>query len=193
MQRLFNITKWTHLESGESAAFPTDRARMVRLEINAPTVALLYLADPESGVMRFLARVTGRDTVEFFVGGPFSIVSDGECFIYTADGQSIHHESVDPVIFTRITERRSVPPEMAHMQRMMQINIERRLAAQRDEFNSLLRGIRATAQPAPVAATPAAAVQAAPVVPAVDLPEDGDGADAGGTGGAGGAKRAKGK
>lgn len=139
MQRLFNLTKWQRLVEGRSLSFPTARARVVRLEVNAPRAVGLYLFDAATGEALFIARVEGRDTVEFYSGGNFELVSDGEVYVYTADGESVHYEAIDPVIFTRIVERRQLNPEIAAIQRAMNINIERRLAAQRDEFNEAIR------------------------------------------------------
>lgn len=138
MQRLFNVSKWSRLCEGGSLKFGASRPRAVRLEVNAPRAVGIYLFDAESGEALFLARVEGRDTVEFHTGGAFTLVSDGEVFVYTAGMEHIHHVAVDPVIFTRITERRQVNPEIAAIQRLMQINIERRLAEQRNEFNAAL-------------------------------------------------------
>lgn len=143
MQRMFNVAKWARIGEGEVLDFNGNRPRVVRLEVNAPSPSRLYLYDRDEGGGIFLAKVDGRDSVEFHAGGKFSLMADAECYVYTADGQHIHHEAIDPVIFTRITERRQIPAEIAHMQQMMQINIERRLAAQRSEFNDLLRSMQA--------------------------------------------------
>lgn len=139
MQRLFNVTKWRRLCEGQAIPFPADRPRVVRLELNAPQAVGLYLLDAPSGKMVFLARVIGRDTVEFHVGGPFSLVADGEVFVYAAQGEVIHHVNDDPEIYTRVVERRQLNPEIVAIQRAMNLNIERRLAAQRDEFNAAIR------------------------------------------------------
>lgn len=139
MQRMFNVTKWRALTEGQALTIDNERARVVRVEVNAPQPAGLYLFNAGNGAAVFLARVVGRDTIEFYSDGKFTLVSDGEVYVYTADGETVHHESVDPVIFTRITERRQVNPEIRRIQEVMNLNIERRLAAQRDEFNAAIR------------------------------------------------------
>lgn len=138
MQRLYDVTKWRSLRQGEALRFETARSRVVRLDVNSRADVGLYLLDAVSSETRFLAVTRGRDSVEFIVEGAFTLVSDGDIQLYTADGQFIHHEVVDPVIFTRITERRVMSPEIQEIQRMMNFNIERRLAAQRDGFNAVI-------------------------------------------------------
>lgn len=152
MQRMYNISKWKRLDEGQSLHFDGDRPRVVRIEVNSRDLVGLYLFEALTGKTVFLSASQGRDTIEFHCGGAFSLVSDGEAFIYTADGEFIHHEAVDPVIFTRITERRQINPEILAIQRMMNLNIERRLAAQRDEFNAILRGFAARSAPSVSAA-----------------------------------------
>lgn len=152
MQRMFNVAKWTRLDEGRSLVFGSNRPRVVRLEVNSREPVGLYLLDVPSGTTLFLAASCGRDTIEFHCGGNFSIVSDGEVFIYTADGETIHAEIPDPVIFTRIAERRQVPPEIKAITDVMNRNIERRLAQQASEFNAILRRVvhnppRAALQP----------------------------------------------
>lgn len=146
MQRLFNVSKWSRLVEGGALSFESNRPRVVRLEVNSRMPVGLYLLDVPSGATMFLATTCGRDTVEFHCGGNFSLVSDGECYIYTADGESIHHESPDPVIFTRIADRRGVPPEIRAITETMNRNLERRLAQQASEFNAILRGFAESQQ-----------------------------------------------
>lgn len=134
MQRIFNVDKWTSIEVGQVLEFPVERPRLVRLEVNAPDVALLYLLDA-SGTAMFLARVCGRDTVEFISPGAFSLsVTDGACSVYTVDGTVGHRTVEAPQSFTTIVERRKRNPELDAMMRMMNQNIERRLAQQADEL-----------------------------------------------------------
>lgn len=192
MQRLFNVTKWRRLCEGQTITFPTARPRVVRLELNAPRAVGLYLFEAETGEALFLCRAEGRDTVEFYSGGGFSLVADGEVFIYTADGETVHHEAVDPVIFTRMAERRSIHPEIAAIQRTMNINIERRLAAQRDEFNAaILRMQRDRHMAARAAADQAAVAEPAGVPESVPAAST-DGGDADDPPAAGGGKRKRG-
>lgn len=195
MQRLFNVSKWRRLVEGGSMKFDIPRARVVRLELNSRAEVGLYLLDMETGEALFLSRSVGRDTVEFHCGGSFNLVSDGEIFIYTADGEQIHHEVVDPVIFTRITERRQINPEILAIQRMMNLNIERRLAEQRNEFNDRIRQLQRDRALAARAAAAEAAKPADESVSASDTPKSAsdDGADAGQPAEAGGGRRKAGR
>lgn len=169
MQRLFNVTKWRRLCEGQALPFSSERPRVVRLEVNAPRKVGLYILDVPSGDTVFLALVEGRDTVEFHVGGAFSLVADGEVYVYTPQGEVIHHVSDDPEIYTRIVERKAMNPEIAAIQRAMNINIERRLAAQRDEFNAAIRRMQSDRKVAARAAREA--VQ--PLDAAEDVDSDG--------------------
>lgn len=197
MQRLFNITKWRLLGQGQGFAFASERPRVVRFEVNAPQAACLYLQAPESGETIFVARCEGRDTVELHVGGGFVLVADADVWIYSADGETIHHVNEDPEIYTRITERRQRNPELDAIARAMNINIERRLAAQRDEFNAHIRQLqrdravasRREADEAAIAAAASATADDSSDVPAKEpLP---DAAPAPSSGDTGGNKRRK--
>lgn len=179
MQRLFNIGKWTVLRDGQSLRFESDRPRVVKLDVNSRSDVGLYLMDAVTGGTVFVARVCGRDSVEFHVGGSFTLVSDGECSVYTADGQSIHHEVVDPVIFTRMSERRQIAPEVRKIQELMNLNMERRLARQRVEFEAILKRLDASSGVGPRyrdRAIVAARASAAEPVSAAES-ESGDGGD----------------
>lgn len=177
MQRMFNLDKWQTIGDGSAIHFAAERPRAVRLELNAEGVSLLYVLrkplegseDAESA--RFLARVEGRDTVEFVTDGPYSLVCEGApCAVYTVDGERWSHKEVSPVVFTKIAQRRHRAPELEAIQRHMYVNMERRLAQQADEFRALFeRRERAReAQLASEAAAAAAGSSEAAVEPAGD-------------------------
>lgn len=183
MQRLFNLSKWTELRDGEALPFKGARPRTVRLELNAPDEVSLYSV--ENGEPIFLALVRGRDVVEFAPDGEFALaVEGGTVFVYTADGQDVHSIAPDPVIFTKIAERRRRDPAMELMMYEMNRNIEKRLQAQHADFERIIAA-REAAGATPVA--PAAAgtpangtpepVSAPVATPAPDTAVAGDGAD----------------
>lgn len=157
MQRLFNINKWVVLSEGKAIQFKDERPRVVRVEVNAPEAAILYIVQGSKSRKedcRFLARVLGRDTLEFHVSGSFSLHVEGAPLsYYSVDGDNIAFVDEAPEIYTRIHERRARNPELEYMQWKMQENMERRLAAQADEIRRLVeRGEasrRGPAQPAP--------------------------------------------
>lgn len=136
MQRIFNVDRWAVIEPGQVLEYPSERARLVRLEVNSADVANLYLLN-EDGEAFHLARVCGRDTVEFVSPGKFSLsVADGACSVYTVDGTSVAHTVEAPVSFTRIVERRRRNPEIEQIAHMMSQNMERRLAQQAGELQA---------------------------------------------------------
>lgn len=144
MQRLFNLNKWSVLEEGKAISFRGSKPRLVRLEVNSPGEVFLYISqendptvDPDPEVV-FLARVCGRDTLEWHAAaGGFSLmVEGGSCNVYTIDGDDPSFRNLTPTIFTKIVERRPRNPEFERMAALMQLNVERRLAQQKQELHA---------------------------------------------------------
>lgn len=139
MQNIYNVDKWFHLKQGARADFPSVKPRRIRLEVNSPDVTQLFLIN-DDGEPLFLARVVGRDLIEFHSTGKISLMSDGaDCFIYSSDGASIAHVVDAPVSFTKIVERRQRNPELEQMMFQMNYNLNRRLELQREDFELVLR------------------------------------------------------
>lgn len=144
MQRIFNVTKWRTISEGKGIEFPGSRPRVVRLEVNARSEVGLYIIqtnrDPDTGEVqpddeRFLARVCGRDTVEFHSAGGFALVVDeGECEIYTVDGDVWMYVDLEPRIFTKMASRRKRSPELEYIAHQMQANMSRLLERQANEI-----------------------------------------------------------
>lgn len=146
MQRIFNIDKWSRIPQGKAMKFAGDRPRKVVLEVNCPVRTQLSLVN-ESGT-HFLALVEGRDSIEFYVNGAFSIASSGsDCYIYTVDGQGVTFEKLDAASFAVVRERRARNPELEYIARRMQENLERRLAMQADELRKVLERRSAPREP----------------------------------------------
>lgn len=138
MQRILNMNAWRMLGDGEALAFTGENPRQVRLEVNAPDVARLYVGIGNESM--FLARVSGRDVIEFSVDTKFDlIVMGGECAVYTADGQEWAVKSVDNQTFTRIVERRQRNPELELMMLQATRNMEKRAALQMEEMERRLK------------------------------------------------------
>lgn len=189
MQKIRDIKEWKFLKIGETLPFPNVRGREVVIHFNAPYKSRLGIV--QDGELYFLATVEGRDTVSFWIEGAFGLFVEGDkeevggVYFHSADGSTIHTENLSPVIFTKISERRRVSPEVMMMQRAMLENqrrmeaqmqdaLDRRMAAfeQRSRENNATVAAPATApttQPATVA-EPAAPVAPAPapVAPAAE-------------------------
>lgn len=134
MQRIFNVDQWTVIEPGQVLEYPLERPRLVRVEVNSTDAANLFLINQE-GEAFHLARVCGRDTVEFVSPGAFSLsAADGAISVYSVDGTSGHRTVDAPQSFTTIVERRRRSPEIDAMMRMMNSNMERRLSQQANEL-----------------------------------------------------------
>lgn len=173
MQRLHNINKWFEVGMGKSIHFGNPNPRPVRLDVNAPVATALYYVDG-NGEMTFLARVEGRDVIEFTTYGEFSISVDDDKLvsIYTIDGEDLSFRIPDAVKLTKLAERRARNPEIEMMQYQMNRNIQERLNAVRDEmertFNQRLQAIAADAKK-PEASGDGGSV---PAKPASDKPAD---------------------
>lgn len=155
MQRLHNLDKWKELPEGHTANFENTHARRVRLDVNAPFPVRLYAHDG-NGETTFLALVSGRDVIEFAASGEVGVtVEGGGVWLHTVDGENLAFEIPQAESFTKLIERRPRNHELELMNYMMNQNIERRLAAQRDELVALW-GRREAAQQPP-AAKPSAA------------------------------------
>lgn len=136
MQRHFNLENWTELAQGEALAFPGKRPRRVNLAVNSPGETLLYVDYGDGPV--FLARVIGREDIEFAVPGAFDLMADASsCRVFSVDGDNPSIVIPDAVTFTKIAERRPRNPELEHMQYLMMQNVETRLAQQRAEIDAI--------------------------------------------------------
>lgn len=137
MQRINNFSKWAKLEEGTRIDFANDKPRIVRLDVNAPDPMKLYILNQDDEAF-FLARIVGRDVVEFHVTEAFSLTAEGgEVNLYSVDGDDISFRILDRVSFTKIVERRRRNPELEEMMFMMNKNMDRRLTQQADELARL--------------------------------------------------------
>lgn len=135
MQKIKSIKEWLPLLEGSVMTFPGDARRLV-LEINSPADTSLYLSFAEDGLdPQFLAHCkAGRETVEVYVPGPVSIMADGNIYLQSAEkGLSTVYRDDDPLIFTKIRERRVRNPQLEALMYEAERNIMRRVAAQMDE------------------------------------------------------------
>lgn len=166
MQRLFNLDKWHPIVEGKAVQFELDRPRVVRLDVNVAGTANLYVVGDKKDQLRFLASCSGRDVVEFHVGGPFGLVSDGDpVWIYTVDGDLWTYEDPEPELFVRIHEKRQRNYELEVVMARMAANMEMRLAKQADELARLVERREAARALPPVDTGAAAAAGKQPPAP----------------------------
>lgn len=152
MQRIFNITKWSRIPSGQAMKFAGDKPRKIVLEVNAPVASELVYIDHD-GSSHFLARVLGRDTVEFYTPGAFGLAASGsDVWIYTADGDGITFEATDPASFTVVRERRERNYELEVIAAKLSENMNRRMEQQAHELARILAARAAPLSP-PAGAT----------------------------------------
>lgn len=136
MQRIFNVDKWQRVENGRAVNFGKSDPRRLRIDVNAPDPVKLFYSDGNGETM-FLARVCGRDVIEFNALGAFSITVDGgDLWLATVDGEDYSFDIPDAVILTKIAERRPRNLEFEMMQYQANANIERRLQQMRRELDA---------------------------------------------------------
>lgn len=137
-QKIFNLDKWVHVEEGSTLHFLRDKPRHVAIDVNCPGDACFYVLydapPPKEGEEQpegtaeqwFLGLARGRDRFEFAVKGDFKLyVEEGDAWIASSDGEYVHGIVDDPVIFTKIANRRARNPHLEMMQFMMQQNQNR--------------------------------------------------------------------
>lgn len=138
--KLNSLTRWALLPEKNAIAFEgtPDGERRVRINFNLEGVTAFFIGD-ESGE-KFLCTIgPGLETVEFNASGCFNVYpEDGSGVVHyqSADLEPTFHEVLDPVIFTRIAQRRHRNPELEEIMYRMQANVERRLASQADEMQA---------------------------------------------------------
>lgn len=164
--KLNSLARWAVLPATDAIVFDgSDVAeRRVRINFNLEAVTSFFIGD-DTGE-NFLCTVgPGMETLEFNVAGSFKVYAEkgsGIVHFQSADLEPTHVEVVDPVIFTKIAQRRHRNPELEEMMYRMQANMERRFAAQADELQALYarqlqevengRAAETVVTPAPVAA-----------------------------------------
>ena len=167
MQRLHNIGKWFVVDDGKAVNFGNPEPRLVRLDVNAPEPVRLHIVNGD-GEYTFLARVVGRDVIEFRSEGEFSIVPDGgSVSLYTIDGEDISFSIPDAVKITKLIDRRPRDPALELMQYQMRKNVDDRMQAIRDEMERELHrrleaAVTATAQPKAASASGAVSAESKP-------------------------------
>lgn len=143
--KLNSLDRWALLPSEKSLVLsgkPGGGERRVRISFNVAEFTRAYVATPD-GEERLLAVLRpGLETVEFIAPGVLHVRTDAEAeaevWVCTAETEPTYVEIIDPVIFTRIANRRHRNPELEEMMYRMQMNMERRLAQQAGEIEAAL-------------------------------------------------------
>jgi len=168
MQRMYNLDKWSTLSGGDGLVFVNPKPRTVRLEVKSIEKSPLFVVEPDTGLVHFLALVEGRDTLEFSSNGAFQLTTqEGHVVdVYTADGDDVSMKVVDPQSFTKVVERRARNPELEIIASTMMRNMERRFEQQAYELEAMYARRAAAAElgtgdtgnalpePAPTGSTP---------------------------------------
>ncbi|MGF7009263.1 hypothetical protein [Aminobacter sp. BE322] len=136
--KLNSVDRWRPALSNV-LTFEGTGARRIRLHVNSPGVTLAWLVDDtgaEEG-FQFLARAEGYAVIEFHAEGDVRISLDGsDVWWMCSEAEPTHVTVIDPVIFTKIANRRHRNPELEEVMYRMQLNMERRLAQQAGEIEA---------------------------------------------------------
>lgn len=185
MQRVLSVYDWQKLPEKEQITVQSDvpGQRVVRLRVNAPQRVALYLLLPDLVDPVFLSTVHGLDEIQFNVDGDYKLFAlGGELWFDTLDGVRADVEAVEPDSFTTIAERQPRNIELELVERKMQQNIERRMAAlmtaMSDKLEAKEQEIEAVRKAAAVAdrkQSEKAVGQASPDTPPSEAPAGGSG------------------
>ena len=141
--KLNSLSRWSVLDPEQAIVFAgSDVAeRRVRIDFNLEAATSFFIVD-DDGVENFLCALPhGQETIEFNAAGTFRVYAEngsGVVQYVSADLEPTFSEIVDPVIFTKIANRRHRNPELEEIMFRMNQNLEARLAQQAHEFEAAL-------------------------------------------------------
>ncbi|MDA5632826.1 MULTISPECIES: hypothetical protein [Rhizobium/Agrobacterium group] len=141
--KLNSLSRWSPLDNTNSIKFSgtADSERLVRIQFNLESVTTFYVGKDEADADLLCTIGPGQETVEFYAAGDFYVFAEKDAGIVhyrSAVFEPTFSEVVDPIIFTKIANRRHRNPELEEMMYRMQENMERRLAQQAHEFDAAL-------------------------------------------------------
>lgn len=141
--KLNSLSRWSALAPTQAIVFDgSDIAeRRVRIDFNLEAATSFFIVDRDGEEKFLCALPAGQETIDFSAAGTFSVYAEagsGAVHYISADLEPTFSEVVDPVIFTKIANRRHRNPELEEMMFRMNQNLERRLAQQADEFEAAL-------------------------------------------------------
>lgn len=135
MIKLDSLERWSRLEKGSVLTLPGEAPRRVKLNVNSPGWAKLFIVT-DDGEPVFLACAERRDVVEFAAGGDIRITTeDDDVFIYTSENEPTFTIIENAEVFTQIANRAARNPDLEHIMFMAEQNMARRFAAMEQEIN----------------------------------------------------------
>lgn len=140
--KLNSLARWAELGPKSGIVFEgsDDGERRVRINFNLEAVTSFFIHQDDE--QRFLTTLQpGLETLEFNAVGTFAVFPEENCGCVqyqSADLEPTFSEIIDPVIFTKIANRRHRNPELEEIMYRMQANMERRLSQQAGEFQAAL-------------------------------------------------------
>lgn len=139
--KLHSLSRWLPLNQGEAIVFNKSSGtgeRRVRLHLNMARQTTFFVEDGD-GARLLTTTGPGLETIEFSAAGKVAVFAEdgaAEVHYQTSEYEPTHVRVVDPVIFTKIANRRHRNPELEEMMFRMNQNIERRLYQQSLELEA---------------------------------------------------------
>lgn len=150
MQKIGNISDWEHLKENEYISVPLTTARRASIICNsANPVALHYYPANKDGSPKksaqatFLAKVDGREEIQFRTPVPIAIVCDGPVSVQTNQGMKLHSYKAS-TSFTKIVERRAATQDMdavLYRARLNEIRRQKEQTAMLEEMAAMRKQI----------------------------------------------------
>ena len=139
--KLGSLSRWKLFPRDALVLAGGEGERRIRIQINSEAgVALYRVVEGVEDQQLVATTPPGLETVEFVAGGNVGLVAataeGAQVWYQTADDEPTFVEVVDPVIFTKIANRRHRNPEMEEIMFRMQQNMERRLVQTAGEIEA---------------------------------------------------------
>lgn len=145
-----DIHQWNLMLPGAAVEFVNENPRAATLDFNVAGVANIYLQllgkiDGQIHEPVLLARVEGRETVKFAVPGAYRVFSkteDVDVYVFSRDSTKVHRVVLDEETYTTLHEPRVRDENLERIVAQMNRGVERRMAAQRAQFERELAVVR---------------------------------------------------
>lgn len=129
MIKLNSVARWRYLATDSAVELSGgEDERLIRLYVNSPGRARLYLLD-ESDEPRFLAAPNGCEEVEFYASGVVRVgTPDKDVWFHTAELEPTYTIIENAESYTGPMNRATRNPEIELMNLIAEQNMQRRLA-----------------------------------------------------------------